>query len=480
MTKPHSIRRSLLVRIGVCTGLLLLALSTWIYLTVRHGLYHELDTAISQTAALLSNQVELENGRIIFEWQEGQGTNRALIDDGLFQFWNETTGETTRSPGLQLFHLPRFCGEGTTPILKDITLPRNHHHARAIGIRIYPYNAPEDLEHAAEKKLVDPKTQPHILVVARDAKPIHRVLNRVRWILGIGTLLTLGIIHLLVSRVIRISLLPIDALAHQMKNRSEQELDSPLEMPDSLPCELKGVAESFDVLLGRVAGARIRERDFIRHAAHELRTPIAGLRAVTDLALSQSRTAVEYANQLLTCQRTAVELGELVKRLTALARVGQKNTPVTLAQVNLTQLLQDCLSSFSAAIEQRDLTLIDDFHSTPVSAQADEALARIIFNNLLDNAVCYTNPGGEIRIKTEVRDGLVKIIIANAAATVPEDTARLFEPLFRADTSRHDAASHLGIGLTLSREAATAMNATLLARKPADGWIEFILTLCQK
>jgi len=474
---PGSIRRSLLIRIGFCIGFLLIVLSTWIYLTVRHGLYRELDTAITQTAALLSNQVELENENIIFEWQEGQGTNRALINDGLFQFWDETTGITTRSPGLQAYDLPKFSGDGVRPILKDITLPGNNRHARAIGIRIYPYNAPEDLKRAGTKTLMDPKTHPHILVVAGEAKTIHRVLSRVRWILGIGTLLTLGIIHLLVSQVIRISLLPINALANQMKNRTEQQLDSALKMPDSLPAELKGLAENFDLLLGRLAMVRVRERDFIRHAAHELRTPIAGLRAVTDLALSQPRSAAEYANHMAACQKTAIELSDLVSRLTALSRVAQQVSPVPLIHLNLTRILNDCLSVFSSAFDQNNLTLGLDFQADPIWGLADETLVRIIFNNLLDNAACYANPGGEVRIKARADGNRVEIIFTNTVNVPMEDINRLFEPLFRSDSSRHDATSHLGIGLTLSLEAATAMNASLVARETPDGLVEFTLAL---
>ena len=76
MSTP-SIRRTLLLRCGVGVGILLCLLSTATYLIVRHGLIRELDRSITQTAALLSNQVELENGHITFEWQEGLGTNRA-------------------------------------------------------------------------------------------------------------------------------------------------------------------------------------------------------------------------------------------------------------------------------------------------------------------------------------------------------------------------------------------------------------------
>lgn len=473
--KQRSIRQSLLIRIGLCMGLLLSALSIWTYLTVRHGLYKELDNAITQTAALLSNQVELQGDKIIFEWQEGQGTNRVLIDDGLFQFWDENTGITTRSPGLQSYDLPKFAGDGVSPILKDISLPKSRRHARAIGVRVYPYNAPE--ESTTDSQAINPKTRPHILVVARDAKSTHRVLNRIRWILSIGTLLALGGLYLLISRVIKISLNPIDDLTNQMKNRTEGELDAALELPDSLPSELKGLAENFDSLLKRLAAVRSRERDFIRHAAHELRTPIASLRAVTDLVLLHPRSTNEYLAHIMTCQRTAIELSELVTRLTALSRIGQQTASQPLKAINLFGILENCSETFHAAFQRKNIKFDLVLDDSIISVIADESLARIIFNNLFDNASCYSNFGGSFRVIGSKEGQKIIIRFSNTLDAKVDDVERLFEPLFRSNDSRHDAASHLGIGLTLSREAASAMNASLTASATPDGWITFTLTL---
>jgi signal transduction histidine kinase len=306
-------------------------------------------------------------------------------------------------------------------------------------------------------------------------------LNRTRWVLGVGTLLTLGLGFLLIDRVIRVTLRPIDELTAQMRNRAGHQLDSALELPSALPDELTGLAENFDSLLARVAKIRQRERDFIRHAAHELRTPIAGLRATTDLALSQPREAAAYAAHLSTCQKTAVELGDLVKRLSALSRIGQEGAAPRMERVDPAGILAECLEPFLPLFEQRGLKVTRNLPATPISATGDVTLLRIIFNNLLDNAVSYAAPGGEIRIHAGILDGKVEIRIANQAEdlpeNLPENLERLFEPLFRKESSRSDASTHLGIGLTLSLEAASAMGATLQARRTDDGWIGFVLTM---
>lgn len=475
MKKAPSLRRLLLIRCGIGVGVLLCILSAAIYLVVRQSMLRELDNSIEQTAALLANQVELENETITFEWQEGLGTNRALIAEGLFQFWDKKTGATTRSPALGSEDLPKFSGHRGKPLQQDIRLP-NGSRGRAIGLRIHPFVMPEEMARMkARGHVIDPQTLPHILVVADDAEPVHRTLERLQWILAIGTLLTLGMGFILIDRVVRISLKPINDLTAQVQDRAEHQLDAALDLPGALPTELTGLARNFDTLLARVAAIRERERDFIRHAAHELRTPIAGLRATTELALSQPRTAEEYRDHLTTCQSTATELGELIKRLSALSRIGQSGEAQKPEIFDLTDQLAHSLESFRGLFESKGLALSSSFPAEKILTLGDPSLSRIILNNLLDNALAYTSAGGNVRVGFGETAGHAELRVANSTETPPENPDQWFEPLFRSDPSRHDAGSHLGIGLTLSLNAANAMGWSLVARTTDEGWIEFVL-----
>lgn len=475
--KSPSIRRALLIRCGIGVGTLLCFLSTAIYLLVRHSLYLEMDKSITQTAALLGNQVELEDEKVSFEWQEGLGSNETLILEGLFQFWDDHTGETTRSPALQSEDLPKFHGTSGSPLVKNITLP-NGDHGRAIGLQIHPFVLPDEMARMRQRgKVIDPKSLTYTLVVAADIERVHHTLDDLRYVLASGTLLTLALGFTLIDHVIRISLRPINELTRQMDERAEHQLDSALTVPGELPAELTGLAKNFDSLLARVAATRQRERDFIRHAAHELRTPIAGLRATTDLALSQPRDAAAYAAHLETCRETAIDLGELVKRLSALARIGQPSRHSTTEPIDFESLLGERLRSFIPAFEKRGLKITRTRSQSPQLALGDITLARIVLNNLLDNAASHAPAGSEIVIRTGRANGRVQVSVSNPAEDLPDDPERLFEPLFRRESSRHDAESHLGIGLTLSLDAANAMGGTLQAHKTADGRIEFIFGL---
>jgi signal transduction histidine kinase len=459
-------------------GAILCALSAAVYFLVRHSLIKDIDRSINDTAALLSNQVELENGLVTFEWQEGLGANDSLTLEGIFQFWDENTGKAARSPALGTADLEKFTGPGGHPEVRTIRLP-NGNRSRAVGLRVLPFVLSAEAERMrAAGQSPDPTRFPHTLVVACDLEPAFRTLARLRYVLISGTLLTLGLGFALIDQVIRVSLRPITDLNDQMRDRADHQLDSSLTVPGTLPEELTGLARSFDGLLARVAATRQRERDFIRHAAHELRTPIAGLNATTELALSKPRDAAEYKDFLIECGNSAGNLKLLVERLSALAKIGvsAQAKPRTEA-ITPGLILGECLPVFAPLAENRGLEFAISGPVGDLRMSGDLALCRIILNNLLDNAVCHSVAPGTVGIVCDEVGKHVRIRISNPVAVLPEDPNRWFEPLFRGDESGHNSGGHLGIGLTLSLEAARAMGGRLSARADGTNRITFTLEL---
>lgn len=470
----HSIRRTLLIRCGAGSGLLLMALSISVYFMVRHALYEEIDQSLTETASILANQMEFEHGSIIFEWQEGIGTNSEIADKAFFQYWNEKSGAITRSPALGIDDLVKFSGPNGNPHIQTIAIAGRMDHARAIGMVIYPYLNPEE---TAAGIPFDPKAYPHTLVLARDLTHILKTLTNLAGILSIGTIVTFIVGFLIIRHAVRFSLAPIDSLTLQVRNRSESQLESAIILPGSLPSELVPLAESFDTLLTRVAAIRSRERDFIRHASHELRTPIASLSATTELALSKPRKAVEYVRHLQSCASTSHQLNELVKRLSGLARIGQYTSTVKIQSLSASDAINLSIANFSQRVTDGTMNISIAKSGRECVVEADPILLDIILNNMFDNAISYSADGSTIQIETSCRD-FVEISVTNPSTDLPEDLDRLFEPLFRRDPSRQEtASSHLGIGLTLSREAANAMGGSLSAARMEPGLIRFTLSL---
>lgn len=471
-----SIRRTLLIRCGLGVGFLAVLLSLSIYFFVRQGLYEELDESIRETASILANQMEYEHGEIIFEWQEGLGTNTDISDQVLFQYWNEKSGLTTRSPALTDTDLPKFSGPSGNPDIETVVVGRLEQ-ARALGMVIYPYLNPAEVsETPLPWKKFDPKDFPHTLVVARNLTPVLRTLSILAATLAIGTLLTFMLGYIIIRRAVDSSLQPIAKLTQQVHAHSAERLDSAMILPSALPAELVPLAESFDSLLSRLASVRDREKDFIRHASHELRTPIASLSATTELALSRDRDASEYRRHLESCARTAADLGELVNRLSGLARIGGPTPSANLEPLRLAEILHTSIQTFAPRLESRSLKTALDIPDPEIPALADPVLTSLIINNLLDNAIAYSPENSTIAIRLSRNVDLVELSFTNLTSDLPENLDRLFEPLFRRETSRAES-PHLGIGLTLSRDAALAMHATLTADRPDQETIRFTLSL---
>lgn len=476
--RTPSIRRALLIRCGLGVGLLLVVLSLVVYNHVQKSLARELNRNVRGVASLLSDQIELENGGVIHEWREGIRPKAVLPGGELFQFWDESKGSSIRSPGMHETDLPRFTGPNGNPEFRSIRLADGSR-ARALGLRVYPFVLPEEVERMKRRDhVVDPKNFPHTLVVAQSEEPNIRTLERLATVLILGNLCTLGMVFLVIDRVVRTTLRPIDQLTLQVASRTELQLDDALEMPGSLPQELVGLATGFDRLLTRVAATRKRERDFIRYAAHELRTPIAGLRATTDLALARVREAEDYEAHLRTCHVSVLQLGELVQRLASLARTGLPMDLGQVERVDLGLLFHECLPRFYARARERSLLIDEEVPKSGLMVLGDRTMIRVILNNLLDNAVSYGRQAGGIRILASRREGRVEMTFINAVDAMPSEPERLFEPLFRQEASRHDSSAHLGIGLTLSLDAARAMNGSLAVKvgeKPDT--LEFTLAL---
>ena len=114
-----------------------------------------------------------------------------------------------------------------------------------------------------------------------------------------------------------------------------------------------------------------------------------------------------------------------------------------------------------------------------IATLGDPSLSRIILNNLLDNALSYTSAKGTVHMELGKTGDHAELRISNPTDSPAENPDQWFEPLFRRDPSRHDAGTHLGIGLTLSLNAANAMGWSLVARTTEQGWIEFVLRVPQ-
>lgn len=206
-----------------------------------------------------------------------------------------------------------------------------------------------------------------------------------------------------------------------------------------------------------------REKRFSAAAAHELRTPVAELRTLLEVAASRPRSVEESARTIATAVASVERLDRLVGAMLRLLRIESGREEVTPAPVPLREMIDECIESVRAIADARGIRFaVDVTRDLPagVCLQADEGLLRLALRNLVANAAEYADDRTQVTI-TVSREGTDAVVrIANAAAISGADAARIGEPLWRPDQARANS-EHLGLGLTLAGAAARAMGARL-------------------
>ncbi|SDR69719.1 ATP-binding protein [Opitutus sp. GAS368] len=309
-----------------------------------------------------------------------------------------------------------------------------------------------------------------LLVVASDCEDLEETLLLLTGLAVGCALLLVGATLWVVPQVLRSELQPLDRLGEQVMRIDAGSLSTRLPA-DGLPDELRPIAGRLNELLARLEQSFERERRFSADLAHELRTPLAELRSMTECALKwpESRDPATDAETLAISR----QMERMVDYMLALTRGEQGNLAVKPEAVAVDRLVRDVWAEFAGRATGNGLQAV--LAVAPVTVSADAVLLRAILTNLCDNAVDYTPRGGQVTISVEPAPAGAVVRIANPANDLePEDVSKLFDRFWRKEAARTGGA-HLGLGLSLSRAFAGAMGWTLTAA--FDGQRQLVFTL---
>jgi signal transduction histidine kinase len=219
---------------------------------------------------------------------------------------------------------------------------------------------------------------------------------------------------------------------------------------DALPAELAPIARKIDALIGRIDTAFRRERRTSADIAHELRTPISELVAVSDVALLDGRDPESSRRALATMREIAWRMGRTVSTLLKLARLEMGAEACERRAVDLGLALDEAFRAVSSVGAEREVEVRNRVE--PGSrVLADGDVLRIVLSNLVGNAVEYSPRGGTVECRLERGEERWSLVVENDAPELsPEDLASLSEPFWRKDRARTDR-NRSGLGLALSR-----------------------------
>jgi two-component system heavy metal sensor histidine kinase CusS len=289
---------------------------------------------------------------------------------------------------------------------------------------------------------------PGVIQVAMDRTFEEEIMERYRSYLAFTLLASLILCSLVSYWLVRRGLRPLRELASTAEGIRSSTLHERVST-GRLPADLAKLAQTFNAMLDRLQESFTRLAQFSADIAHELRTPLSNLRSEAEVALSQPRSAEEYARVLGSCLEEGVRLSGLVDTLLFLARAEQPQAQIQRGQLDLTAELKLVRDFFEAPASDSGVRLEVDAQA-PVWIQADRSLIQRALSNLVANALTYTPRGGVIRLLASSDSRTARVSVTDTGAGIdPEHLPHIFDRFYRVDAARADGSSHVGLGLAI-------------------------------
>jgi heavy metal sensor kinase len=301
-------------------------------------------------------------------------------------------------------------------------------------------------------------------------------LDRLLYLFGLAGLVAVVLAGVVGWLVARAALRPVERMRVESEAVSGSEPGRRLPVPGTRD-ELAALGRSLNRMLGRLEEAVERERRFVADAGHELRTPLANLKAELDLALRRARSTSELVAALRSASEETDRLARLAEDLLLIGSAEGGRFPMRREEVDLTGLVRETVDSFSSRAASLGITLAT-ISEEPVRARLDGTRIRQAVGNLIDNALRHTSAGGTVNVQASTEAGATSIAVSDtgegfAAAFLPQ----AFEAFARADASRSRSAGGAGLGLAIVRAIADAHGGSVEAGNRADGGAIVVLRL---
>lgn len=243
---------------------------------------------------------------------------------------------------------------------------------------------------------------------------------------------------------------PVGDMIHTMSRLRASEINERLPVRGAGD-ELDKLAITFNGLLDRICVDLQEKRDFLANAAHELRTPLAAIRNSIEVTLNSDRSADDYQETLADVLEQCSSLQLIVNQLLLLAEAKSNQSDPVLEQVAISEVVSKSMQMFEAAAEVDDVQLHSKVEPD-LCIEGNRMHISQIVNNLIDNAIKYTQPGGHVWVELQPEgDENVELRVRDSGVGIaPDKLPRIFERFYRAHEPHASSAPRRGSGLGLS------------------------------
>jgi signal transduction histidine kinase len=299
---------------------------------------------------------------------------------------------------------------------------------------------------------------------------------RIRWLASTVIALALsGVAGLLLSRAIA---RPVSRLTEAAGAVAQGQLDQ--QVPVGSRDELGRLSETFNEMTDRLKAARQMQTDFVANVSHELRTPLTAVKGLVETLRDGAVNDPEVRDRFLeTVEDETDRLTRLVNDLLILSRADSQALNLQRERLDMVELVEATVARMAPQAEAQGLALRVGAEPGGAPALADPDRMEQVLVNLLDNAIKYSRPGGQVTVEVgSAQDRGVQVQIRDEGMGIPaEDLARVGERFYRADKARSRTKGGSGLGLAIARALVEAHGGELRLESHEGRGTTVVLTL---
>jgi two-component system phosphate regulon sensor histidine kinase PhoR len=218
-------------------------------------------------------------------------------------------------------------------------------------------------------------------------------------------------------------------------------------------------------------------RELVGNISHDLRTPLAGIKAMIetlrDGAIDDKNVAIDFLNRI---ENEVDKLTQMVSELTELSRIEAGNVEFVKEPVNLNDLINETITQLKPLANQQNVTLNRILSNNLPAVNIDRERVSQTITNLIHNAIKFNHIGGKVTITTTSDDKMVTVTIIDSGIGISkEDLPHVFERFYKADKSRTNRGS--GLGLAIAKHTVEAHGGRIWAQSEEGKGSTFSFTI---
>lgn len=245
--------------------------------------------------------------------------------------------------------------------------------------------------------------------------------------------------------------LPMKMLARATKEVAQGDFGvyvPPLHTPDRLDY-LDVMIMDFNRMVEELGSIETLKTDFFSNVSHEIKTPIAVISNFAQLMKLQGGLTTAQSEQVEGILSASHKLTNLITNILKLNRLEKQNIQPDTDEYDLCEQLCECALQFESRWEEKNIELEMDIEER-VRITADRSLLELVWNNLIGNALKFTEPGGTVRIQETSTDDEIMVSIKDNGCGMKEDTVKhIFDKFYQGDTSHATEGNGLGLAMAL-------------------------------